>query len=66
MPTDPHHCGKIGCEKCASFDIIGVSDGDSIGYWKCRSCGHEWERLGYFAEQARRNIDRMRAEDRSR
>jgi len=41
---------------------IGISDGDSVGYWKCPDCGHQWNRTGSaFAKQARRNIDRQRA-----
>ena len=35
---------------------IGISDGDSVGYWKCPDCKHTWARGGYFAEQARKNI----------
>jgi ribosomal protein L37AE/L43A len=48
---------------CEPSNIIGISDGDSIGYWQCRTCGHEWERGGYFAKLARRNIDQMRKRD---
>lgn len=64
--TDPAHGGKIGCENCTSLEIIGISDGDSIGYWQCRSCGHEWPRAGFFAEQARKNIDRDRIAEKER
>lgn len=39
---------------------IGISDGDSIGIWKCPDCGHEWDRDGYFAERARENLRKMR------
>ena len=66
LPTEPNHGGKIGCIKCSSLDVIGLSDGDSIGYWKCRTCEHEWERDGYLAEIARRNIDQMRSQGRAR
>jgi hypothetical protein len=40
---------------------IGISDGDSVGFWKCPECYHEWPREGGSAEQARRNILRDRA-----
>lgn len=41
--------------------VIGISDGDSVGYWMCPDCGHQWDREGSaFAAQARKNIDRMK------
>lgn len=38
--------------------VIGISDGDSVGYWKCSDCHHRWSRTGGQAEMARRNIDK--------
>lgn len=60
---DRHHYGH----KVHFSRVIGVGDGDSIGYWKCPDCGHEWERNdSAFAEQARKNIDAMRKQGRAR
>jgi len=44
--------------------IVGVSDGDSVGYWECTRCGHRWPcDGGRSAEIARDNIDRGRSTD---
>jgi len=51
------------CPKCGSNAICGVSDGDSVGYWSCMECKHEWAREGYYAELARKNIDRWRQQE---
>lgn len=40
--------------------LIGISDGDSVGFWKCPDCGHQWDRAGACAAQARTNIERMK------
>ena len=36
--------------------VIGISDGDSVGNWRCPDCIHEWEREGLFAREARKNM----------
>lgn len=38
--------------------VIGISDGDSVGYWRCPDCRHEWERDGFLARAARKNLAR--------
>lgn len=53
----------LTCPTCKSTNVGGISDGDSVGYWSCMDCKHEWPRGGAYAEQARRNIDRWRRED---
>lgn len=53
-------CPSCG-EEITDDDVIGISDGDSIGYWQhgrddTTGCGKRWARAGGNAEFARRNI----------
>jgi ribosomal protein L37AE/L43A len=41
--------------------LIGISDGDSVGIWKCPFCAYTWDREGATAARARENIKRADA-----
>lgn len=53
----PEHWETFGATRFSR--VIGISDGDSVGWWKCPDCKARWERAGWTAEQARRNMERM-------